>query len=532
MVVRARPPKRFRLVEMTGSGSELAHQVDRRLSLVGGLGNGLGGLVVVGFLLFVFPSTLEDQQVGDITLRSAILFVLFAAVALPVGRELIQRRPLRAIIGVIDEHPPATEAERRRALRYPFEWALHSFAVWVVGAVASVAVNATVDIVVAIAGAITVILGGLTACSLQYLLVERVMRPVTAAALAGGSPPGDAVPGVAARVTMAWMLATGVPVLGLGALAVFELGGAEFDTDELVGAVLFLAVLVLTVGLAATLFAARSVADPLRSMRDALARVEGGNLQTQVPVDDGSEVGLLQAGFNRMTAGLAERERLRDAFGTFVDPTLTDRVLREGTDLAGEEVELSLLFMDVRGFTALSERVDARGVVSTLNDLYGIVVPVILRHGGHANKFIGDGVLAVFGAPERLPDHADRAVTAGLEIAQLVKRRYDGKLRVGIGVNSGRVVVGTIGGGGRLDFTVIGDPVNTAARVEAATRQTGDDVLITDATRRALSEPGEGWIERPAMPLKGKSEAVRVFAPVTRHRRTPELARRDTSKQS
>jgi class 3 adenylate cyclase len=214
-----------------------------------------------------------------------------------------------------------------------------------------------------------------------------------------------------------------------------------------------------------------------------------------------------------MVGGLRERERLREAFGTFVDPGLTERVLRDGTDFAGEEVELSVLFMDIRGFTTYSERAEARDVVNRLNDLYGQVVPIILDHGGHANKFIGDGLLAVFGAPERLSDHADRAVAAALQIAQHVSDRYAGELRVGIGVNSGRVVVGTIGGGGRLDFTVIGDPVNTAARVESATRHTDDDVLITNATRTLLSDPSSSWQPRPPIPLKGKTQTVELFAP-------------------
>jgi adenylate cyclase len=147
-----------------------------------------------------------------------------------------------------------------------------------------------------------------------------------------------------------------------------------------------------------------------------------------------------------MARGLAERERLRYAFGAFVDPKFTERVLREGTDLAGEDVEVSLLFTDVRGFTAYAETAAAREVVSRLNQLYGEIAPIVLRHGGHANKFIGDGLFAVFGAPDRLPDHADCAV--------------------GVGINSGAVVAGTIGGGGRVDFTVIADAMNTAARVE------------------------------------------------------------------
>ncbi len=139
---------------------------------------------------------------------------------------------------------------------------------------------------------------------------------------------------------------------------------------------------------------------------------------------------------------------------------------------------------------------------------------MIVRHGGHVSKFIGDGVLAVFGAPDRLPDHAERAVTAAQEISQCVPATGSG-LQVGIGVNSGRVVAGTIGGGGRVDFTVIGDAVNTAARVEAATRQTGDDVLITGETLRRLAAPPGAWEERPAIELKGKSEPVKLYAPRT-----------------
>ena len=193
-----------------------------------------------------------------------------------------------------------------------------------------------------------------------------------------------------------------------------------------------------------------------------------------------------------------------------IDPGLTERVLREGTDLEGEEVDVSLLFADIRGFTAFAETADAHEVVARLNALFGQIVPIVLRHGGHANKFIGDGLLAVFGAPDRLADHARCAVAAGLEIVAAVQRGGDG-LRVGVGVNSGPVIAGTIGGGGRLDFTVIGDTVNTAARVETATRKTGDDLLITHSTWSLLDD--DAWIERDAVPLKGKAVPVRIYAP-------------------
>jgi class 3 adenylate cyclase len=226
------------------------------------------------------------------------------------------------------------------------------------------------------------------------------------------------------------------------------------------------------------------------------------------------ETGRLAVSFNRMVAGLEERERLREAFSAFVDPRVADRVMGEGARLEGEEGEVTVLFLDIRGFTAFAERSSAREVVGELNRFYELVVPVLACHGGHANKFVGDGLLAVFGAPERLGDHADRGVAAALEIAGVVRDAYGDSLRIGIGVNSGPVVSGTVGGGGRLEFTVIGDTVNTAARVEEVTRATGDDVLVTESTRALLEDDHGGFLERGSVPLKGKSERVRLYAPV------------------
>ena len=258
---------------------------------------------------------------------------------------------------------------------------------------------------------------------------------------------------------------------------------------------------------------ADAVSGPIADLRDATRRVGAGDLTVRVPVVSTDETGELAASFNAMVAGLGERERLREAFGAFVDPAVTERVLTEGTDLQGEVVEVSLLFLAVRDFTAVAENAPAHETVARLNALYEAVVPVILRHGGHANKFIGDGLLAVFGAPDRHPDHAARAVAAAREVASLVHEGRGVDLRIGVGVNSGRVVVGTIGGGGRRDFTVIGDPVNTVARVEAATRVTGDDILITEMTLRSLGRGSDDFEERPHVPLKGKAATVGLYAP-------------------
>jgi adenylate cyclase len=206
------------------------------------------------------------------------------------------------------------------------------------------------------------------------------------------------------------------------------------------------------------------------------------------------------------------REALREAFGSYVDPDVAERVLEEGELIEPQEREVTVMFVDVRDFTSLADRSSPAETVAFLTELFELVVPIVTRHGGHANKFLGDGVLAVFGAPERVTEHADRALAAARDILEAVEGKFGGEPSIGIGLNSGPVVVGSVGGGGRLEFTVVGDPVNVAARVEAYTRETGDSLLLTEVTRRQLANP-DGQLEpRGEVSLKGKPEPVPVYA--------------------
>jgi adenylate cyclase len=213
-----------------------------------------------------------------------------------------------------------------------------------------------------------------------------------------------------------------------------------------------------------------------------------------------------------MVAGLRERERIREAFGTYVDPEVAEHILENADAARGEEADVTVLFCDVRDFTGFAERSPPREVVSTLNSLFELAVPIVHKHGGHVDKFIGDGLLAVFGAPRPAADHADRALAAALEVCDAVPRELGDKLAIGVGLNSGRVISGSIGGAGRLDYSVIGDPVNVAARVEAATRETGDAILLSESTKDLLRDDYE-LSERPGIALKGKSEPVTLYAP-------------------
>ena len=316
-------------------------------------------------------------------------------------------------------------------------------------------------------------------------------------------------------VPLRWKLLGALPIINvITGVVVSGLSTAEQASLEDLGLDVVVAVVVaFTISFELTALVTKSVLDPVGDLLKATDRVKRGDLSTRVAVVSGDEMGSLAASFNAMVRGLEEREALRQAFGSYVDHEVAERVLEEGELLEGEQVEATMLFIDICDFTAFAESASAREAVAQLNDFFGCVVPIVLEEHGHANKFVGDGVLAVFGAPERRDDHADYAVQAAARIAQAVQERYGADLRIGIGINSGPVMVGTVGGGGRLEFTVIGDPVNVAARVEEATRDMGDVVLLTESTRALLGDRWRARLEeRGSIPLKGKSEPTALYA--------------------
>src|SRR5581483_9014560 len=184
--------------------------------------------------------------------------------------------------------------------------------------------------------------------------------------------------------------------------------------------------------------------DPITSLRAAVARVEQGDLDQDVEVDDGSEVGLLQAGFNRMLAGLREREEIRDLFGRQVGEGVVRHALEHGVELGGEAREAAIRFVDLQGSTRIAAERDPADVVSMLNDFFAVVVEVAASHGGWINKFEGDAALCVFGAPLRDPACATKALAAGRELSTRLQERMP-EVRAGIGISAGRVVAGNVG---------------------------------------------------------------------------------------
>ena len=256
----------------------------------------------------------------------------------------------------------------------------------------------------------------------------------------------------------------------------------------------------LTLGFAVPMTVAAAFSPSLQPIRDlahGTERVAAGDYSQRLPVVQDDDLGALAASFNRMQAGLAERQRLQAAFGSYVDPVLAGRLLEQGDDVfTGERREVTVMFVDIRDFTPFAEANTAEDTVARLNALFEIVVPAVVDAGGHVNKFLGDGALAVFGAPNDLANHADSALNAAVLIYRLVAERFGGALRIGIGINTGPVIAGTIGGGSKLEFTLIGDNVNVAARVEQLTKTTGDTILLTQQIRRR-PRYSTAWPRRP-----------------------------------
>jgi class 3 adenylate cyclase len=342
--------------------------------------------------------------------------------------------------------------------------------------------------------------------------VEAALRPVRVA-IAGDSGIGDSLPR-SHPTFAAWsnvaMLAVAFTFAVMGAVLAAVIDRAS---EVPVLAVVLGAALTVVFGVPMVVGAIFSPSlKPIRDLAEGTERVAAGDYSQRLPVVQDDDLGALAASFNRMQAGLAERQRLQAAFGTYVDPALAARLLEQGDDVfTGERREVTVMFVDVRDFTPYAESNTAEDAVARLNALFEIVVPAVVEAGGHVNKFLGDGALAVFGAPNVLAQHADAAVSAALLIHRLVAERFGGELRIGIGVNTGVVIAGTIGGGGKLEFTLIGDAVNVAARVEQLTKITRDAVLLTQQCVDALASRPPGLMDRGFHVLKGKSAAVQVF---------------------
>jgi adenylate cyclase len=248
-----------------------------------------------------------------------------------------------------------------------------------------------------------------------------------------------------------------------------------------------------------------------------MTEVEQGRLDGRAPVVSTDEIGAVAEGFNRMLHGLREREIVKETFGKYVTPEIRDEILAGRISGEGELKEVTILFADMRDFTPWVEANAPREVVRDLNEYFTEMAEAIRAQRGLVLQFIGDEIEAVFGAPVATPDHAALAVRAALDMRGRLRawngrREAAGKrpLRHGIGIHTGTVLAGNIGGGGRLSYALVGDPVNLASRIQGLTKDFKVDILISEATRKSIG-PTVSVHQLPAARVKGRAEEVNVY---------------------
>ena len=293
-----------------------------------------------------------------------------------------------------------------------------------------------------------------------------------------------------------------------------DTGTAEGNEFELVVATVLagVAVLVLSVAVAAWLGARAS--RPIRALAAAARSIEARGLDgiAPLPASRVTELDDANRSFNRMVAGLRESELVRQTLGRFVPTDVAKTLLTEGGELAPEQSEATVLFCDLEGFTALTETLGPAGIVELLNEYFEVMVEILERHRGVVTQFQGDAILATFNVPVPDPAHAANALRAAMEMQDATLHREFAGQRIGsrIGINTGRLVAGAVGAKGRLSYTVHGDAVNLAARLEALNKELGTRILVSEAT----AERVEGFALEPMgeVGVRGQTERVRIHA--------------------
>lgn len=402
---------------------------------------------------------------------------------------------------------------RTLVIRIPAYQALVGLVIWGFGTVMFTAIAAAHRPRLGVVVGVVSVVGGLMVALLTYLIAERLFRPIARDVLRKYSPESLLEPPLILRLRLTWILTTMLPVLAMVlALVAQDAGYFTPDAADLMPTIVALAVVTMMTGYVGNELATASVVDPVHELQEAINGVRRGDTNTRVAIYDGSEIGVLQAGFNEMMRGLQERQKVRDIFGRYVGAEVASRALEVRPELGGENREVAVLFVDVVSSTEFAVNNPPEVVVAALNEFFERVVDVVHSNRGIINKFQGDAALAVFGAPLDLDDAAGHALAAARELRKELRGL---RLDAGIGVAAGNVVAGHLGGHDRFEYTVIGDAVNSASRLTDIAKLTPGGVLTTAETvRMANKEEQARWTALKSVELRGRKEMTQLARPL------------------
>jgi adenylate cyclase len=469
---------------------------------------GIGVAALVVMVAFPTPNVFEPQ-VGWITFAVVPAYV---GAALVVGVIWATNRVFKNVRWAIEERTP-TKADQRNTFFAPWRLTRVLLILWGTGAALITTLYGLQDTNFIPKWALGVSFPGIVVSACCYLFTEFALRPVAAQALEVGPPPKRFAPGVMGRTMLVWALGSGVPVLGVLLAAIITLSLRNITPTQFTVAVMILALFALVFGFISMWIMSWLTATPVRVVRAALNRVEQGDLDTELVVFDGTELGQLQRGFNSMVVGLRERERVRDLFGQHVGREVAKLAEQERPKLGGEERHAAVIFVDIIGSTQLVTGRPAVEVVELLNRFFAVVVDEVDKHHGLVNKFEGDAVLAVFGAPVSLEDAEGEALAAARGMAKRLRVEVP-ECQAGIGVAAGQVVAGNVGAMDRFEYTVIGGPVNEAARLCELSKQVDGHLVASSTTVEHAAESERAhWTLGDTVTLRGMDDRTRLATP-------------------
>ncbi len=479
----------------------------------------LGVLHGVGYGVVTILPGLDAADTRLVLLWALGVLAASYTVILPISRR--RSRPIGEVIAELDAGRTPTPAllatGRRNALNLPWQFSIMSLIAWVAAALTFPPVfylaRGTVRWgLVAHIMAITILIGSVSASFMFYVIEWRTR--VHSLPRMGGAGRMSELMGVRRvqirrRILFLVIVTCGVPVDALTL--------AAFAGTLQTGALIYISLSSFVFGALLADLISHSIDRPVVRLTEALARVKRGDLAGDVSVVSADKLGELAEGFNDMVAGLRRAEYVKDTFGRYVSSHLVAEIERGTVAMGGETRTATVLFSDIRGFTAMSEPLPPAEVVRLLNRYLDIMCDVIVEHGGLIDKFIGDAIMAVFGVPLGTDDHARHAVECAMHMIERLadwnaERAAAGEpvLSIGIGLHSGPLVAGNIGSTKKLQYTVIGDTVNTAARIEQLNKQLGTTLLVSAETRGLC---GSGFVSRPLDPIevKGKKLPLQVY---------------------
>lgn len=469
------------------------------------------GIAITGLAyLYVLPLPPVAQS-SDVVRLNLLIGGLYTALTYVVVALISVPQTHRALHWTVRGAEP-TPDEQLRTLKLPWFLFKMSAAMWVVSAVLMFLMDVRIDFAFGAIVLIELVSSGLATAATAYLLTRRLLRTVTTRVLELAPPAPGTTRGVGEQAVFIWLLTSAIPVSAVVAIGGFA-PWTKPSLERLSSTGVIIGAMVIASGFLATVLFAKSVGEPLCNLTRALEAIEAGDLSVRVPVDDPGEIGQLQAGFNRMVEAMREREQLRDLFGRHVGEDVARQALEHGVQLGGQEIEAAALFVDVIGSTTMAATKSPAEVVTALNRFFEVVVSVVDAHGGLVNKFEGDAALCIFGAPLALNDPAAAALGAAREMVQRLKREVP-ELDAGVGVSQGLVIAGNIGATRRLEYTVIGDPVNEAARL---TEQAKDRPERVVASQRIVDRADAGernrWTFLEPLVLRGRLEPTVLAVP-------------------